>query len=274
MRVVWWPNNTRLAIGACALALTLSSGVAASNAHERSSTPHSAPAGQHIELLDDFETLWADRREPDESEVELYVRAVSGSETTALDKCAYTVWNVVEGQDWLEARFDPAKEPQWQLVSVGGAAPLEEQLSKFETRRLPPISTARAMEDGETIPPGVLAVLHRTEDHIFFGAMPHTLEDVPRQVRKMRPLIVLVVSRQNARLHIVDFRSTRRTSLGFGIRLSSLHHRHIYEYDEAVGAMVAKYRETKMRGRAYLIARLVIDESQWYGDISCDADST
>ena len=262
-----------LAIGMGVLAFVNLSSFAELGVGEPSATDRTEPTvARHIDLLDNVEALWANRSQLDESDHELWVRAGSVPETVALANCAYTVWDAGKDRDWLEARFDPNRDPKWQLVSVGGLAPTEEQLSKFEGRTLPPISTAHFMEDGEAVPAEALAVLYRTPDYVFFGVKPHTLEGVPRIVRKMQPLITIVVSRDTPSVHIVDVRSTRRHSLKVGMRISSRHHRQIYEYDEAVGAVVMKYQATKMRGRVFLIAKFTIDESQWYDDMSCDVE--
>ena len=262
----------RLAIGAGALVLAQSSGFAAADVGGSLDSPRTESGGeQHLQLLDDFEALWTNRTAPDEGEYRLWVRAVKAPETTALSTCAYTMWVAGTGRDWREARFDPNREPPWQLVSAGGSAPSEEELSKFNTHYKPPLETARFTEDGETIAIEALAVLHRTADSVFFGAKPHMLEGASRTVRRMQPLIMVVVSREDARLRIVDVRATKPYSPKFGMRVSLMHNRMIYEYNDALGAVVTKYGEIKMRGRAFAIAKFVLDESRWYDDISCDS---
>lgn len=180
------------------------------------------------------------------------------------------MWEARTEKGWREARFVPSREPPWQLVSVDGSAPSEEELAKFKKRYKAPIQTARFTEEGETIPIEALAVLHRSDDSVFFGAMPHTLDGAPRIARRMQPLYVIVVSRDDARVRIVDVRATRAYSLQLGMRVSLMHHRVIYEYNRVVDAMVTKYGEVKMRGRAFVLAKFSVDESRWYDDISCD----
>lgn len=85
----------------------------------------------------------------------------------------------------------------------------------------------------------------------------------------MQPLFMIVVSRDDARVRIVDVRATKPFSPKLGIRVSSMHSRVIYEYNSDVDAMVTKYGEVKTRGRAFAIAKFVLDESRWYDDISC-----
>ena len=181
------------------------------------------------------------------------------------------MWTAGPGRDWRQARFDPNRKPPWQLVSVGGSAPSEEELAKFKTRHKPPIEAARFTEDGETIPTEALAVLHRTDDFVLFGAKPHTFDGAPRSLRRMQPLIMVVVSRDDAQVRIVDVRATKPYSIKLTMRVSMMHSRLIYEYDEALGAALTKYGEVKMRGRAFAIAKFVADESRWYDDISCDS---
>ena len=264
---------SRSATLACVLALVFSRVLATSSASADPFVPSAEHHSEkHVELLDDLEGLWARGRAPDEGELDLYRRAASAPEVLLSSNCAYTIWDVGEGRDWVEARFDAQANPQWQLVSVAGSPPSDEQISKFKTRSLPPLRTARFIAQGEAVPQGVLTVLHTSPDFIFFGIKPHTLEDVPRAVRKMRPLITIVVSREDASVHIVDVKATKTHSLQFGMRISFRHHRPIYEYDGEVGAMVTKYRATKMRGRLFLIAAFNIDESQWYDNISCEFD--
>ena len=262
-------KSSRLVIGACVLAMQ-SFGLAAQDDGRSLGIPRTESGDeQHLQLLNDFETLWENRTAPDESEYRLWVRAVAAPETTALSTCAYTMWDARPDRGWREARFDPNREPQWQLVSVGGSPPSDEELSEFNARSKPPIETARFMEEGETIPTEALAVLHRKDDLVFFGAKPHTLDGAPRSARKMQPLFMIVVSRDDARVRIVDVRATKPFSPKLGIRVSSMHSRVIYEYNSDVDAMVTKYGEVKTRGRAFAIAKFVLDESRWYDDISC-----
>ena len=230
---------------------------------------------QRIELLDDFETLWANRTTPDEDEYALWVRAVTPREARPLSTCAFTMWDARADHEWREARFDPNREPPWQLVSVGGRAPTEEELAKFEGRSKTPIETAPAQftEDGEAIAREGLAVLHRTDDFVIFGAKPHTLDGASRTVRRMQPLFMTVVSRDDARIRVVDMRSTRPFSVMFGVRVSFMHSRVVYEHNDAVNDVVVKYREVTMRGRAFAVAKFAVDEFAWYDDISCDRDA-
>ena len=54
------------------------------------------------------------------------------------------------------------------------------------------------------------------------------------------------------------------------MRISLSQNRSIYDYDQAAGAVVMKYWESKTRGRLFGVARFRADLVQWFEDFSCD----
>ena len=225
-------------------------------------------------VLDDIETLWAKWRRPRDHEVELWSQATAGFELGAesMLECAFTMFRINNDKPWRKVRFDPERTPRWQLVSVGGSPPTEEQQSKSMGLSMGN-SLGLALSSVETP-----IVLHRMDESTFFGVRPHLedgwLDGLPRALRKTlrktQLRMTFLVSHRNPTVRLADIRTTRSFSPRLGTRISLSQDRRIYDYDQAAGAVVMKYRESKMRGRFFGVARFKADLVQWFEDFSCD----
>ncbi len=161
---------------------------------------------------------------------------------------AYTETRVNSEGTWV-GRFDPrrASDERWQLLSVDGRKPTEEELEDYLEDKNHDHSDDGEKRVDAMIEPDSVRLIDDAADHWLFGFVPDEEEIMGSVDATIR------VNKLSGHLEYIDLRNHETIRPAIGVRISKLITRLSFGPAAEDGPVVPLAAQVEVKGRAYLV---------------------
>ena len=168
---------------------------------------------------------------------------------------AYTETQVTSEHVWV-GRYDPRRSSgeRWQLMTVDGRQPTEEELEEYERDKVHDHSRDGDDRVNAMVEPDTVRFIEETDDYWLFGFTPDEEEIMSSVDATMR------IDKDNGHLEYIDIRNHETIRPTFGVKISKLITRLTFGHATEDGPIVPISTQVEVKGRAYLF--VAFDEQE------------
>ena len=178
----------------------------------------------------------------------IFENAVDAVEFDFGETWAYTETQVNSEGTWI-GRFDPRRpsDERWQLQSVDGRGPTEEELEEYLKNKNHDHSGDDDKRVNAMVEPDSVRLIEDTADYWLFGFLPDDEEIMDSVDATIR------IDKASGQLEYIDLRNHETFKPAIGIKISKLITRLTFGPAAEGGPVVPLATQVEVKGRAYLV---------------------
>lgn len=178
----------------------------------------------------------------------IFEKAVDAVEFEFHKTWAYTETQVNSEGTWV-GRFDPRRPSgeRWQLLSVDGRDPTEEELEEYLKDKNHDDSGDDENSVNAMVEPDSVRLIENAEDYWLFGFMPDDEEIMGSVDATIR------IDKDSGQLEYIDLRNHETIRPAIGVKISKLITRLSFGPAVEGGPIVPLATQVEVKGRAYLV---------------------